>query len=127
MQNVQLARRVVSRIEASPDRFRMRYWAVPYSAFPPPSRYTACLAGHTLLESGYKIIARNEFCYPGGRPVANPGNEAAALLGLTKDECRRGIHWWRCHPFCENMPEDAALDNFLKMVFEEEERRLARS
>jgi hypothetical protein len=119
MQNVKLARTVVSRIESSPGNFRMRNWGIPH-----PVRYTACLAGHTLLESGYAITGRNIFSDPGGIPVANPGIEAVSLLGLTVDECRRGIHWWKCNPFCENMPEDVAFGNFLELIVEEEQRRL---
>lgn len=120
MQNVQLARRVVSRIDASPGSFRMRSWGV---AGPP--RYTACLAGHTLLASGYRLIGANKFLAPRNIvAVENPGVTAARLLGLSKEECRSGIHWWRCNPFCENMPEEDAYDNFLRMVVEEEQRRL---
>jgi hypothetical protein len=60
----------------------------------------------------------------GGGLVTHPGWEASQLLGMTEKECKRGIHFWSCNPFCENMPEDAALDNFLRLVLEEEDRRL---
>lgn len=118
MRNVQLARTVVSRIDDSPASFRMRYWGIPH-----PPRYTACLAGHTLLASGYRLVGSNQFLGPYDNVVENPGVMAASLLGLSKDECRSGIHWWRCNPFCENMPEEDAYDNFLRMVVEEEQRR----
>jgi hypothetical protein len=116
MQNLELAFNVVGRIKASPDNFRMRFWGVP--------GYTACLAGHTLLASGYEIVDKNIFLRPDNSLVLFPGWEAAGLLGLTPKECKRGIHFWPCNPFCENMPEDAALDNFLKLILEEEYSRL---
>jgi hypothetical protein len=122
MQNLELAFNVVERIKREPEHFRMRFWGVP------KPEYTACLAGHTLLASGYQLVATNAFRHPeSGSLVTYPGLAAAGLLGMTARECKRGIHFWSCNPFCENMPEDAALDNFLKLVLEEEERRLVRS
>jgi len=119
MQSPELARDVYRRIQDKPDSFRMRSWAVLLGQ----GRYAACLAGHTLLASGYELAADDMFCSPGGSIISDPGEEAFLLLGLTRKEYRRGVHWWKCNIFCENAPEDAALDNFLQVIIEEEQSR----
>lgn len=120
MQNIELAWDAIGRIKREPGSFRMRYWGAVR-----PTGYTACLAGHTMLASGYRLVGTNAYLRPDGSPVAWPGLEAGNLLGFTPEECRRGTHWWKCNVFCENSQEDAAMDLFLKLIFEEEERRLS--
>ncbi len=120
MQNLELAWDAAARIKSAPSSFRMRFWGVPYGA----SGYTACLAGHTLLAAGHVLVMVNTFIRPDLTVVEHPGREARDLLGLTDKEYGHGIHFWKCNVFCENIPEDRALGNFLELVLAEESRRL---
>lgn len=120
MRNLELARTVAGTAETSPETFRMRNWGVLLK----PGGYRACLAGHTLLASGYELVDTNTFIHPLHGISDHPGAEAVKLLGMTDAETRRGVHWWKCSVFCENAREDAALANFRLLIEEEELARL---
>src|SRR5260370_31538633 len=73
----------------------------------------ACLAGWTLLLSGYTLPPGREYRRPDGTvvPWHEAGDEAAGLLGLTDGE-RHGVD---CSLFGE-FDEDKAIDRFRTLV-----------
>ena len=120
MRNLELARTVAEAVETGRKTFRMRNWGVLLKS----GEYQACLAGHTLLASGYELADTNMFIHPLYGISGHPGAEAVRLLGMTDAETRRGVHWWKCNVFCENAKEEAALANFRQLIIEEELARL---
>lgn len=87
MENVELGRLTVKRIDADPRLFDMRVWAARF-----PCGTAACLAGHTLLAAGYEFAGANTltsgFVSPEGvvLPSVRTGDEASRLLVLTDEE-----------------------------------------
>lgn len=91
MQNLALAETVLSNIRRNPASFRMESWGVVLPARGlfrrKPGGYIACLAGHTLLSSGYALTRDNTFVR--GRELVEYQEVAVAakeLLGLTMEE-----------------------------------------
>jgi hypothetical protein len=90
MDNPELGRLVLKRIEAEPELFDMETYGMIT-----PCGTVACLAGHAMLASGYVLRETGSlfdplsvFIRPDGTPVHDKGREAAGLLGLTDGEFR---------------------------------------
>lgn len=81
MENVKLGRTVLNHIDQHPELFDMGSWAVRT-----PCGTVACLAGTSMLLSGYKLIADETFVRPDGSKVMNESQEAQALLGMDNRE-----------------------------------------
>lgn len=76
--NTELGWKVYEYAKDHPEEFDMDYWVHGQ-----PCGTTACLAGHALILSGYRIgPAGRIFWRPDGTLVGNPGREAQDLLGL---------------------------------------------
>lgn len=107
MRNPQLGRLVLAHIDTNPGLFTMGTWAVRIG-----DDIHACIAGRTLLLSGY-TYQHGRFLRPDGTPVDNPADEAALVLGLTDSE-RHGPDG-RTYLFF-NGDNDAALARFRRIV-----------
>jgi len=82
MDNPQLGRKILDIADFETERFDMLVWGMTTSC-----GTAACLAGHTLLQSGYKLDGGENFLRPDGTPIPNnPGEEARQLLGMTRGE-----------------------------------------
>lgn len=88
--NTELARLVLKQIENDPALFDMREWGIQT-----PCGTVACIAGHTLLASGYGFApssglgSRGFFVHPVSGEAVSPRYEARDLLGLSHDEAGR--------------------------------------
>ena len=81
MKNAELGRQVLDHVDAHPEQFDMWQWGYESTV----CGTVACLAGRTLLLSGYSLDDDGHFWSPDGTPVS-PSYEAAQLLGLTDSE-----------------------------------------
>jgi len=104
VENTELAKLVLKQIDAFPESFHMGVWGeVMYGLYKgvPRCGTVACLAGHTLLLSGYRLLTEREqmdflnetgehpglFMRPDGTIVqGHYAGEAAQLLGMTHEE-----------------------------------------
>jgi hypothetical protein len=112
MRNITLAQAVIHTAETDPEHFSMRNWGLPG-----PDGPVACLAGWTLLHSGWILTSPNTFLRPFSRRTEEDVcARAKVLLGLTEKEWRTGYHWWKCNLFCENTPDDHAVRIFRTLV-----------
>jgi hypothetical protein len=76
--NTVLGWKVYEYAKDHPEEFDMDYWV-----YKQPCGTTACLAGHTLILSGYRIGESGRgFWRPDGTLVSQPGREAQYLLEL---------------------------------------------
>lgn len=124
MQNLALAETVLANIQRNPETFRMRQWGI---VLPPrglirkiPGGYVACLAGHTLLASGYMLTSDNTFKRGRERvwfdEVAVTAKEE---LGLTMAEYDFRYPWHQeevCTLFCGGASNEVALASFAALV-----------
>lgn len=96
MENYKLGRQVLNQIESDPDSFDMTTWA--YRSREHACGTVACLAGHTMLQSGYPHEdSTGLFFRPDGSIVPGGyGEEAARLLGLNPGEVQAegGVELW---------------------------------
>ena len=112
MENPKLGRAVLDVIDAEPQTLDMHsfgYGTTEGEASEWPCGTTACLAGHALLASGYRLV-ESSFYRPNGEYVGNEAGEAARLLGMSSQEA------WAFWDYA-NGP-----DQFRKMVEEAEGR-----
>lgn len=121
MENLGLAETVLGNIRRDPASFRMSSWGIVLPARGlfrrKPGGYVACLAGHTLLASGYALARDNTFVR-GHERVEHLGVAVAAkgLLGLTMEEYEfryPGHYHGTCTLFCAhalNGPAFAAFE-----------------
>ena len=134
MENLVLGRKVLHQVTAHPETLDMGTWGMrEYSFLQRYRQQTACLAGHTLLQSGYVLRASNRYESPRGTIVRGRdiGLAAQDLLGLTQAEAgedvyspRSGIYLERIiSPALFHMSNEQALARFRKIVEEEEARR----
>jgi hypothetical protein len=79
LENAELGRTVLDTIDANPESFDMHIWGTSKD---PWCGTVACLAGHIMLASGYRLNG-TKFHRPDGDWVINEGKEAAHLIGLT--------------------------------------------
>lgn len=85
MDNRQLGKLVVKQVKAFPESFFMGTWINQCGT-------VACLAGHTLLLSGYAVnrltaMTEGMFIRPDGSVVNGEyGDEAAKLLGMDRED-----------------------------------------
>lgn len=93
MENQHLAEMIIKQIDAFPESFAMDQWGSVTSC-----GTVACLAGHAMLHCGYRLAGVTKTDWMGiqyqafffadddGIPVANYGNEAQRLLGMSDEE-----------------------------------------
>ena len=93
MDNQHLAEMILKQIDTFPESFRMDQWGTETAC-----GTVACIAGHAMLHSGYQLTEvtktdlggyRYEVFYytdPDDRMVANYGNAAQRLLGMSDEE-----------------------------------------
>lgn len=81
MDNTELAKLIIKQVETEPRSFDMSRWSNHCGT-------VACLAGHTMLMSGYTVSGMHVpfFIRPDGSMVMNSGQEAQRLLGMTHEE-----------------------------------------
>jgi hypothetical protein len=111
MDNPELGRKVLNVADLEPESFSMGTWGERTVC-----GTVACLAGHALLQSGYRLHRSGEFTRPDGTHVYSMSGEAERLLGMTGQEAQGdGII-----PLWYDM--FGGLDRFRKLVEEAEGR-----
>lgn len=108
MKNVQLGRKVLDHVTTHPEQFNMGVWGERG-----PCGTAACLAGWTMLLSGYKLDKLDRFIRPDYTMVGlgDHTQEASDLLGITDEE-------WAAqdgHLFAEK-PAEQAIAQFRALV-----------
>jgi hypothetical protein len=81
MDNPKLGRAVLDVADFEPESFDMHTWGTQLEC-----GTVACLAGHTLLLSGYHLNSSSEFQRPDFTYVQEVMREAEGLLGMTREE-----------------------------------------
>jgi hypothetical protein len=120
MQNVTLGRKVLNHIEAHREQFDVKKWGRP----DPACGTVACIAGHTVLMSGYRLQGPGEWKRPDGTVICGSvAYDAARLLGLSDREW----HWSpgedRCGLFSGSQTDDEAIERFKAIVEAAEQAR----
>ncbi len=114
MDNAKLGREVLDVADYDKKHFDMQTWGRLA-----PCGTVACLAGTTLLRSGYILTGDHlspRFCRPDGSWVKHAGPEAAFLLGLSADELSAG----GCNSIWADM--SGGVERFRRLVEAAEKR-----
>lgn len=116
MENYQHGRKVLDQIDAKPESFDMFTWVYfAYNENEERCGTVACLAGHTMLQAGFKYDGVR-FWRPDGTITSSYTDEAEKILGLTTEEVHDGTELW--------FDSETGLERFRRMV-EDAERAAA--
>jgi len=85
-----LGRKILDIIDAHPEKLEMSTFGRHFPRADGSCRTVACLAGWTLLQSGYKLDRDEVYVRPDGTSVDFEANEAQMLLGMTRQDAFYG-------------------------------------
>lgn len=113
IRNPKLGRAVLDIIDLEPSCLNMSIWGVTSDRT--ICGTVACLAGHTMIAAGYRLVD-GDFIGPDGTRVWNEDEEAQMLLGIDDAFAGFGLAVW--------FDNESGLDRFRKAVEEAEGRAL---